>query len=249
MRSIHETRNQVGRSRPSLSGAALVRHLKRTNSRQLGIGLSHGKKGAAGQSIPVDQLERVVLQVIREIQTSSGATFFREQQEYDEFVPAKDAFIFAREPPASDNSDNIDKRAFGFAPGARAEALLRGREIAEEDLKLSGGAFELDQVRHLMHHVSRQSVEKKLRDQMIFSVQGPENKRFYPVVQFKDDGNVIDGLQSVLKALATRNGFGILNFLVQPDDRLNGRKPIDVLKSGEIDLVVQAARAIGEQGA
>jgi len=40
-----------------------------------------------------------------------------------------------------------------------------------------------------------------------------------------------------------------LNFLAQPDDRLRGRKPIDVLKEGKIDLVIEAARRMGQQGA
>ncbi|WP_257788143.1 hypothetical protein [Rhizobium gallicum] len=41
----------------------------------------------------------------------------------------------------------------------------------------------------------------------------------------------------------------ILNFLARPDARLGGRKPIDVLKIGDIPLVVEAARRYGEQGA
>jgi hypothetical protein len=40
----------------------------------------------------------------------------------------------------------------------------------------------------------------------------------------------------------------VLNFLVRPDPRLSGRKPIDLLRAGEIDLVVDAARRMGQQG-
>jgi hypothetical protein len=40
-----------------------------------------------------------------------------------------------------------------------------------------------------------------------------------------------------------------LNFLVQPDDRLNGRKPIELLRTGEIDAVMDVARRVDRQGA
>ena len=40
-----------------------------------------------------------------------------------------------------------------------------------------------------------------------------------------------------------------MNFLSQPDDRLHGQKPIDVLKEGKVDLVIEAARRVGQQGA
>jgi hypothetical protein len=53
----------------------------------------------------------------------------------------------------------------------------------------------------------------------------------------------------VQEALPTRNPWTVLNFLIQSDDRLNGRRPIDVLKEGKVDLAVEAARRMGEQGA
>ena len=53
----------------------------------------------------------------------------------------------------------------------------------------------------------------------------------------------------VMAALPTRNGYAILNFLIRPDARLNGRIPIDLMRAGEADLVLQAARAMGASGA
>ena len=59
---------------------------------------------------------------------------------------------------------------------------------------------------------------------------------------------VVPGLKDVQKALPTRNPWAVLNFLVRADDRLDGRKPIEVLLNGDVDLVVSAARSMGEQG-
>ena len=136
-----------------------------------------------------------------------------------------------------------------YAPDARSLAILEGVRMAQEDLREAGGAYDLDQVRTLMHGVSRQAVDKRVQEGSLLAVPGPSNRRSYPTLQFNSDGTVVDGLKAVSEALPTRNPWTILNFLAQPDDRLSGRKPIDVLKEGKINLVVEAAQRIGQQGA
>lgn len=147
----------------------------------------------------------------------------------------------ARKPPVIDRS--------AFEPDAKSRAILEGIRIAEEDLKEAGGAYDMDEVRTLMRGISRQAVDKRVQEGSLLTVPGPSNRRSYPTLQFNDDGTVVDGLKAVCEVLPTRNPWMILNFLAQPDDRLRGRKPIDVLKQGEIDLVVEAARRMGQQGA
>ena len=134
-----------------------------------------------------------------------------------------------------------------FAPSARAKAMLRGVEIAEADLRDSGGAFELEDVQKLLRGVSRQSVEKKVREGALLAVPGPSNRRRYPTIQF-DDGALLPGLKEVQAALPTRNGWSVLNFLIHPNSLLDQRRPIDLIKAGEVDLVVKAAARKGEMG-
>jgi hypothetical protein len=141
---------------------------------------------------------------------------------------------------------SIDKQA--FEPDARSRALLRGVKVAQDDLRASGGAYDLQAVRTLMRGVSRQRIDKQVRDGSLLAVPGPSNRRYYPTVQFQADGTVVKGLKAVREVLPTRNPWAILNFLVQPDFRLNGRKPIELLKAGEIGDVVDAARSMGQQG-
>lgn len=136
-----------------------------------------------------------------------------------------------------------------FEPDARAQALLEGVRIAQEDLRKAGGAYDLEQVRTLMQGVSRQAVDKRVQEGSLLAVPGPSNRRSYPTLQFKPDGTIVEGLKAVCAALPTDNPWTILNFLAHPDDRLQGRKPIDVLKAGNVELVVEAARRWGRQGA
>lgn len=136
-----------------------------------------------------------------------------------------------------------------FKPDARSRALLDGVRIAQEDLREAGGAYDLEQVRTLMQGVSRQAIDKRVQEGSLLAVPGPSNRRSYPTLQFIRNGAVVAGLKAVREALPTSNPWTVLNFLAQPDVRLKGRKPIDVLKEGDIDLVVEAARRMGTQGA
>jgi hypothetical protein len=149
-------------------------------------------------------------------------------------------------PSPAERKSAIDASA--FEPSSRAKALLKGVQIAQSDLKESGGAYDLDQVRVLMNGISRQMVDRKVREGSLLAVPGPSNRRAYPTVQFTYDGTVVPGLKAVQDALPTDNPWAVLNFLVRPDPRLNGRKPIDLLKAGEIELVIDAAQRMGQQG-
>ena len=141
----------------------------------------------------------------------------------------------------------VNKEA--FKPDARSQAIIEGVRIAQEDLRSAGGAYDLDQVRGLLRGISRQAVSKKVLDGSLLAVPGPSNRQSFPTLQFNRDGTMVQGLGAVREALPTRNPWTVLNFLANPDDRLGGRKPIDVLRSGDVDTVVEAARRMGEQGA
>ncbi len=150
--------------------------------------------------------------------------------------------------PSSKAQEAVINQA-AFEPDARSLAILEGVRIAQEDLREAGGTYDLDQVRTLMRGITRQAIDKRVQEGSLLAVPGPSNRRSYPTLQFNPDGTVVDGLKVVCEVLPTSNPWTILNFLAQPDDRLRGRKPIDVLKEGKIDLVVEAARRMGQQGA
>ena len=136
-----------------------------------------------------------------------------------------------------------------YRPSARARAILRGREYAEADLRAAGGAFDVDQVRKLLNGVSRQAVDKRVADGSLLVVPGPSGHRRFPTLQFNVDGTPVAGLREVQKALDFGSAWAVLNFLCNANDQLGGRAPIDVLRDGALDRVVQAAAGVGVQGA
>lgn len=176
-----------------------------------------------------------------------GQTKYRTRLKGEPASPT--ALCSTSRPIAEKASNRRAIAASAYTPGPRARAVLRGVEIAQEDLRKSGGAYDLGQVRRLLHGASRQAVESLISNGRLLVVPGPNNEARFPAVQFKDDGGVVAGLGETQSALATKNAFAILNFLVSPDTRLDGRKPIDLLRAGAIERVVEAARRVGEQGA
>ncbi|WP_245314443.1 hypothetical protein [Sinorhizobium alkalisoli] len=162
---------------------------------------------------------------------------------------AQVAAVVARESASqlSRAKPSIDKSA--YEPDARSRAVLEGVRIAQEDLREAGGAYDLEQVRTLMRGISRQAVDKRVHEGSLIAVPGPSNRRTYPTVQFKRDGTVVPGLKAVRDALQTTNPWTVLNFLVNPDARLNDRQPIELLRTGDVAPVIEAAIRHGEQGA
>ena len=99
--------------------------------------------------------------------------------------------------------------ASAFEPDARSRALLRGRDIARLDLKAAGGAYDLDEVRTMLHGVTRQGVDARVKEGSLLAVPGPSNRRRFPTVQFTSAGEVVAGLKEVQSALPTRNPWAV----------------------------------------
>ena len=70
----------------------------------------------------------------------------------------------------------------------------------------------------------------------------------YPAFQIGADG-LLPGVRDVLDAFTIADPWTRVNFMLTGDARLGGRRPIDVLREGDVASVVRAARAYGEHGA
>lgn len=134
-------------------------------------------------------------------------------------------------------------------PDARARAILRGKEIAAKLLAEAGGGYDLAQVSLVLDGISRQMIDRKVKAGRLLAVPGPSGRRIYPTIQFGPDGALLPGLAEVRAALPTQDPWAVLGFLVGPDPRLGDRRPVDLMRAGQVDAVIAAARRMGEQGA
>ena len=163
------------------------------------------------------------------------------------FVAGYGIRVRVRSPKVKPVGTALVNRA-AFEPDARSRAILEGVRIAQRDLENAGGAYDLEQVRTLLRGISRQAIDKRVQEGALLAVPGPSNHRRYPTLQFNRDGSIVAGLKEVREALPVESAWAVLNFLTDPDDRLDGRKPIDLLRAGNVAQVVEAARLYGEPG-
>jgi hypothetical protein len=128
-----------------------------------------------------------------------------------------------------------------------AAARLRGAQRQQKMLEESGGALNGAEVAEILN-ISRQAVDKRRRQgQLIGLTQGRRGYAF-PVWQF-EGGKTIPNLEDVLDSLRGHDPWMQFAFFINPNDRLEGKTPLDRLRAGELEPVLRAAESYGEHGA
>jgi hypothetical protein len=95
--------------------------------------------------------------------------------------------------------------------------------------------------------VSRQTPLNRVKEMTMLGVRDRGAWRF-PLWQFDPEGpdGVIPGLPEVLEALEPQQAFAKLIWLRRPNATLSGKEPVEQLREGEAQPVVDAARAAAE---
>jgi hypothetical protein len=128
-----------------------------------------------------------------------------------------------------------------------ATARLRGVEQQRKLLEQSGGVLRAEEVANLLG-LSRQAVDKRRRRGRLIGLKRGKRGYVYPVWQF-EGGATLPHLEEVLDALRDYDPWMQLAFFINLNDRLENRSPLEMLRSGESDRVLEAARSYAEHGA
>jgi hypothetical protein len=110
----------------------------------------------------------------------------------------------------------------------------------------NGGALTATQTGALLG-ISRQMVDKRRHAGKLLAISTGRHGYRYPAWQFERSG-VLSGLEDVLKALASHDGWIQIAFFVSKNERLGGT-PIEALRAGRLNAVLDAAAVYGEHGA
>jgi hypothetical protein len=138
-----------------------------------------------------------------------------------------------------------------------ADARLRWIRDRERLLRAEGEPLTSAAVAQLLG-VTRQAVAKARAEGRLLGLPTSRGRYVYPSWQFGPSGPW-PGLRVVRETLAAGEGHTLGNddpwllaaFMVSPNSRLNGDTPLAVLRRGraeDIEVVVRAAAAYGEQG-
>lgn len=127
-----------------------------------------------------------------------------------------------------------------------AEARLRDLDVRDAILQSEGGVLTVEQAaRHLS--ITRQAVDKRRRSGQLLAVPIARHRYAYPAWQFTPSGT-LPGLEDVLAAFSVDDPWTQAAFFLGANTTLNGERPLDVLRRGEVSAVRRAAWALGEQG-
>jgi DNA-directed RNA polymerase specialized sigma24 family protein len=128
-----------------------------------------------------------------------------------------------------------------------AKARLRDIELREAIIHAEGGTLTVDEVSRLLG-VSRQAVDKRRRAGKLIALPFGHHRYEYPGWQF-GASDVLNGIADVLAELPFDDPWSQAAFFLGENSCLDGERPLDVLRRGDVDVVRRAAWAMGEQGA
>jgi hypothetical protein len=130
-----------------------------------------------------------------------------------------------------------------------APAFARGAMARQELLKEGGGVYTTDRVAEILE-ITPQAVLKRHNAGKLLALTFGRRGFRYPAWQFDEERRaVVSGLEDVLAALSGHDAWMQNVFFLTPSGRLSDRRPLDVLREGKFEPVLEAARSFLEQGA
>jgi hypothetical protein len=128
-----------------------------------------------------------------------------------------------------------------------ARAFLDGLDAKARLIEQNGGVFKTEQVAEYLG-ITPQAVNKRRALRQLVGLTFRKRGYVFPAWQFTDRGTV-PGLEQVLLTLADHDEWMQNVFFINPNTRLGGRRALDLLREGEIQEVLDAAREFGQHGA
>jgi len=126
------------------------------------------------------------------------------------------------------------------------KAMSLGMEEREKILESSGPYLSLEEAGKALG-VTKQAAHSKIAKGTLLGIKIKDEWRL-PAWQLRD-GEIIGGLAEVLNVLNGETALAKLGFFETPNIYLGEQTPKEVLLQGQVDAVLKAALAFGEQGA
>jgi hypothetical protein len=130
---------------------------------------------------------------------------------------------------------------------AREIVLARGALARKRLEQAEGGAIAAEDVADLLG-LSRQGIDYLRKTKRIVAWRLAGGKWHYPVWQFHD-GRVRPGISECLQELPSNDPWSHMIFFLSPRESLSGRRPLDLILSGDVSNAIAVARRHQRHGA
>jgi hypothetical protein len=127
---------------------------------------------------------------------------------------------------------------------ARMRNLVR---VLQDRARLREESFRTGEVEDLLVVGRERLRQMRERGEILGVVRGERRPTLYPRWQFGADGEILEGRPDVISA-AQEVGMGpeeLHFFMTEPDERLGGEPPVDLLRRGETERVVDLLLSAG----
>lgn len=126
---------------------------------------------------------------------------------------------------------------------------FKALEMKEEMLERAGGTISVNQVSDILD-IGRQGVNKRRKSEKLIGLDVGGHGYQYPLCQFDENrGGTVERLEEVLEHLDPLDSpWMALQFLVRSNPRLDEKRPIDLLRDGDVEPIITAAKAHGKHG-
>jgi hypothetical protein len=108
-----------------------------------------------------------------------------------------------------------------------------------------GPFYDTDGVMGLLGGITKQAVHDRVRRHRLLALRTGSGRLVYPTGQF-DGQSVLHGIGAALEVILPDDteSWAVASWLATPDSALSGSTPLESLKAGELDRVVDAARQL-----
>ena len=124
----------------------------------------------------------------------------------------------------------------------KTEALMANLRVQRSE----GGSMSSNEVAAILS-LSRQAVDERRKRKKLVAWRMTNGKWRYPVWQFGQAGTR-PGIEGCLAALEYDDQASVMDFFLLPSERLEGKRPLDLIRAGATEKAVESARSFGIYG-
>lgn len=125
-------------------------------------------------------------------------------------------------------------------------SIERGKVLMEKILQMEGGCLEEAQVAQVLS-TSRRKVREGRKLGAILALQTNTRRYVYPSWQF-GSGGLLDGITGTMLSFEDVSPWRRAVFFLSGNGILDGKRPLDEIRNGNLEAVYRAAWAFGHQG-
>ena len=127
-----------------------------------------------------------------------------------------------------------------------AAAIVKGFKAVEVLRKAEGGAWSSAEIRKRFGFGLAELRRRRERHRIVFW-QGAKRAIRYPKWEFTTTGTLLPGVEELLQIFHSPDQWRVMGYFLGPRQQLDGRRPLDLLRAGEIERVLDHARSHAEE--